>query len=43
MDIVIYAAGEIHSDWRVALRDHLQAAGVDAELVGVKRDVIGGP
>ncbi|HBD96583.1 MAG TPA: hypothetical protein DC060_00110 [Gemmatimonadetes bacterium] len=38
MDIVIYAAGEIHSDWRVALRDHLQAAGVDAELVGPQED-----
>ncbi len=34
MDIVIYAAGEIHSDWRMELRRHLQAAGVEAELVG---------
>jgi YtoQ family protein len=34
MDIVIYAAGEIHSEWRMELRRHLQDAGVDAELVG---------
>ena len=34
MDIVIYAAGEIHSDWRMELGRHLQAAGVEAELVG---------
>ena len=34
MDIVIYAAGEIHSDWRMELRRQLKAAGVDAELVG---------
>ncbi len=34
MDLVIYAAGEIHSDWRDQLRGYLEAAGVDAELVG---------
>jgi YtoQ family protein len=33
-DIVIYAAGEIHSEWRSALRTHLEAVGVDAEVVG---------
>ncbi len=33
-DIVIYAAGEIHSDWREELRGHLQELGVEAELVG---------
>jgi YtoQ family protein len=33
-DIVIYAAGEIHSDWREQLRDALAKRGVDAELVG---------
>jgi YtoQ family protein len=34
MDIVIYAAGEIHSEWRMELRRCLEEAGVDAELVG---------
>lgn len=34
MDVVIYAAGEIHSEWRMELRRQLQNAGVDAELVG---------
>lgn len=33
-DLVIYAAGEIHSGWRNELRRHLEGAGVDAELVG---------
>lgn len=33
-DIVIYAAGEIHSDWRDRLREALVRRGVDAELVG---------
>lgn len=33
-DITIYAAGEIHSDWRDRLRQLLDARGVDAELVG---------
>ena len=32
--LTIYAAGEIHSDWRDQLRGHLEAADVDAELVG---------
>lgn len=34
MDVVIYAAGEIHSEWRMELRRQLQSAGVDAELLG---------
>ena len=34
MDIVIYAAGEIHSAWRHELREYLTAARVDAEIVG---------
>jgi YtoQ family protein len=34
VDVVIYAAGEIHSEWRMELRRQLQSAGVDAELVG---------
>ena len=34
MDVVIYAAGEIHSEWRMELRRQLQSAGVDVELVG---------
>lgn len=33
-DLVIYAAGEIHSDWRNELRGHLAELGVDAEVVG---------
>ena len=33
-DVVIYAAGEIHSDWRDELRGFLDEAGVDAEIVG---------
>lgn len=33
-DLIIYAAGEIHSDWRDRLRDALSERGVDAELVG---------
>lgn len=33
-DITIYAAGEIHSEWREELRDRLEELGVDAELVG---------
>ena len=33
-DIVIYAAGEIHSEWRAELRGHLEAFGVDALVVG---------
>jgi YtoQ family protein len=32
--IVIYAAGEIHSEWRDELRGHLERLGVDAEIVG---------
>ena len=34
MDVVIYAAGEIHSEWREELRGHLEKAGIEAELVG---------
>jgi len=33
-DLTIYAAGEIHSDWREELRDALEERDVDAELVG---------
>jgi YtoQ family protein len=33
-DIVIYAAGEIHSEWRDELRSHLEKLEVDAEIVG---------
>ncbi len=33
-EIVIYAAGEIHSEWREDLRHHLEELGVDADLVG---------
>jgi len=33
-DLVIYAAGEIHSRWRDDLRERLAEAGVEAELVG---------
>ena len=33
-ELVIYAAGEIHSDWRSELRGHLEAAEVAAEIVG---------
>ncbi len=33
-DIVIYAAGEIHSEWRDELRRCLEGLGVDAVLVG---------
>lgn len=33
-DIVIYAAGEIHSSWRDDLRKQLEALGVEAEIVG---------
>ena len=32
--ITIYAAGEIHSDWRDHLRTALADRGVDADLVG---------
>ncbi|KPJ80190.1 MAG: hypothetical protein AMS19_09820 [Gemmatimonas sp. SG8_23] len=51
-DIVIYAAGEIHSDWRDQLRAHLERLEVDADLVGpqevhdrsdsVGEDILGG-
>ncbi len=33
-DVVIYAAGEIHSEWRNDFRHCLEAAGVDAHIVG---------
>ena len=33
-EVVIYAAGEIHSEWRSELRANLEAADVDAEIVG---------
>jgi len=33
-DLTIYAAGEIHSEWREEFRALLAEAGVDAEIVG---------
>lgn len=33
-DIVLYAAGEIHSEWRDELRGHLERLGVEAQVVG---------
>jgi YtoQ family protein len=33
-DIVIYAAGEIHSEWRDELRRHLEKLEVEVEIVG---------
>ena len=33
-DIVIYAAGEIHSDWRDQLRAHLEKLEIEADIVG---------
>jgi YtoQ family protein len=33
-DIVIYAAGEIHSDWRDQLREELSCFEVEADIVG---------
>lgn len=33
-EITIYAAGEIHSDWRDQLRRHLSRQGVEARVVG---------
>jgi YtoQ family protein len=51
-DIVIYAAGEIHSDWRDQLRALLERLEVDADIVGpqevhdrsdsVGEDILGG-
>lgn len=34
LDLTIYTAGEIHSDWRSELRSELERRGIDAELVG---------
>jgi YtoQ family protein len=33
-ELVIYAAGEIHSAWREELRERLDGLGVDVEMVG---------
>ena len=33
-DIVIYAAGEIHSEWREELRGQLEKLDVEADVVG---------
>lgn len=33
-DLVVYAAGEIHSDWRDDLREALAAKGIEPEIVG---------
>jgi YtoQ family protein len=38
IDLTIYAAGEIHSDWRDRLRGALEERGVDAEIVGPQED-----
>lgn len=37
-DLTIYAAGEIHGDWRETLRAALRERGIDAELVGPQED-----
>jgi YtoQ family protein len=37
-DIVIYAAGEIHSSWREDLRSHLEGLGVEALVVGPQEE-----
>ena len=36
--LIIYAAGEIHSDWRDRLREALDDRGVDAVVVGPQED-----
>ena len=33
-DLIIYAAGEIHSDWRDQLRGYLRELGINAHVVG---------
>ncbi len=33
-DLIIYAAGEIHSDWRDQLRGHLEELGIHTHVVG---------
>lgn len=33
-EIVVYAAGEIHSEWRDELRGYLEAVNVEAEIIG---------
>ncbi|MEN8374405.1 MAG: YtoQ family protein [Gemmatimonadota bacterium] len=38
IDLTIYAAGEIHSDWRDELRAALEERGVDADVVGPQED-----
>jgi YtoQ family protein len=37
-EIVIYAAGEIHSSWRQELREKLAGLGVEAEVVGPQEE-----
>jgi YtoQ family protein len=37
-EIVIYAAGEIHSAWRQELREKLAGLGVEAEVVGPQEE-----
>ncbi len=37
-ELVIYAAGEIHSDWREQLREALAERGVEALVVGPQED-----
>ena len=41
MDVVIYAAGEIHSEWRMELRRQLQSAGVGKQPDARYRDLMG--
>ncbi len=36
--LTIYAAGEIHSDWRQRLRDQLAALGVEATVIGPQEE-----
>jgi len=37
-DLVIYAAGEIHSAWREDLRRLLEASGIHADIVGPQEE-----
>ena len=37
-DIVIYAAGEIHTPWREELRSHLTKLDVEADVVGPQEE-----
>ena len=37
-ELVIYAAGEVHSDWRDTLRSALATRGLDVEVVGPREE-----